>query len=353
MKYFVFLYYMKYITFREGRPWEYVGSFHDLQRLMQPTSVMHNQAEQFEPDIEIQDETNPLLNADDKSQKMQWQCVEHGLSSSEIETTQTFAFWVEGVLQLSVGSVGIIFNTAAILVLSSPKMKSVFNKLLICLLLVHNVFIFLVGSKEIMWPAWNDKPDYALGAFFIYLFSYVLHPSQQVMRYSSIFLTMEMARRRFHACRHPIEFRNSNMSKDPWTSAIKILFLVLILSFILTCPLYFETSVKYADIGRLHVLNGTHFKYVSIIYSNESRKNIYGRYIIRLVFLKFSQTLTIFLGREIRSNYGLTTSSIKLALCDLVQKYYVSYSIFCCTVDPVGILEHQYISNNIKTKAVE
>ena len=289
---------MKYIIFREGRPWEYVGSFHDLQRLMQPTSVMHNQAEQFEPDIEIQDETNPLLNADDNSQKMQWQCVEHGLSSSEIETTQTFAFWVEGILQLSVGSVGIIFNTAAILVLSSPKMKNIFNKLLICLLLVHNVFIFLVGSKEIMWPAWNDKPDYALGAFFIYLFSYVLHPSQQVMRYSSIFLTIAMARHRFHALRHPIEFRNSNMSKNTWTSAVKIFFLVLILSFILTCPLYFETSVKYADIGRLHVLNGTHFKYVSIIYSNKSRKNIYGL-INEVLLLKFSQTLAIFSGHEI------------------------------------------------------
>ena len=166
---------------------------------------------------------------------------------------------------MSVGSVGIIFNTAAILVLSSPKMKSVFNKLLICLLLVHNVFIFLVVSKEIMWPAWRDTPDYALGAFFIYLFSYVLHPSQQVMRYSTIFLTVAMARRRFHALKHPIECRNSNMSKNPWTSAIKIFFLVLIFSFILTCPLYFETSVKYADIGRLHILNGTHFKYVSNI----------------------------------------------------------------------------------------
>ena len=106
IRYFVCLYYMKNITFREA--WEYVGSFHDLQRLMQTTSVMHDQPEQFEPDITIRDETNPSLDTNDNSQKMQWQCVEHGLSSSEIETTQTFAFWVEGILQIGVSSSNIL-----------------------------------------------------------------------------------------------------------------------------------------------------------------------------------------------------------------------------------------------------
>ena len=68
---------------------------------------------------------------------------------------------------------------------------------------------------------------------------------------------------RYLAIRHPIEYRNSTMGINPWKSAIKSLALVLVTAALFTFPLYLETSVKHTEIGRLHEVNETHFKYVS------------------------------------------------------------------------------------------
>ena len=199
------------------------------------------------------------------SPTMQWQCVENRLTLTEIEQLKTFSFWVEGIIQCSLGLVGIISNLVAILVLSKSKMKTVFNKLLICLMCIHTVFISVVILNEIMWPTWDDKPNYLSGAFLMYLLTYILDPLQQILRYSSIFITTVMARHRFLSSRHPIAYRNSIKSLSPWKSAVRILILVLVVSVILTAPLVLETSVENTSIDSLHGLNETHFKYVSII----------------------------------------------------------------------------------------
>ena len=199
------------------------------------------------------------------SPTMQWQCVENRFTLTEIEQLTTFSFWVEGIVQCGLGLVGIVSNLVAILVISNSKMKTVFNKLLICLMCIHTLFISVVILNEIMWPTWDDKPGYYSGEFFMYLLAYILDPLQQILRYSSIFITTVMARHRFLSIRHPIAYRNSISSLNPWKSAVKILILVLVVSVILTAPLVLETSVENTSVDSLHGLNQTHFKYVSII----------------------------------------------------------------------------------------
>ena len=173
-------------------------------------------------------------------------------------------------MQCSLGLVGIVSNLVAILVLSNSKMKTVFNKLLICLMCIHTVFISVVILNEMMWPTWDDKPNYLSGAFFMYLLTYILDPLQQILRYSSIFITTVMARHRFLSLRHPIAYRNSMKSLNPWKSAVRTLILVLVVSVLLTAPLVLETSVENTSIDSLHGLNQTHFKYVSIIKQNRN-----------------------------------------------------------------------------------
>ena len=138
------------------------------------------------------------------SSAMHWQCVEYRLSLSEIEQIQAFAFWIEGVCQLALVVVGIISNLLAIPILCSSKMKSIFNRLLICLLSLHTVYLICVILSEIMWPAWDDNPQSLSKVWFIFSFSYVLHPLRQLMRYSSTYFTALMARQRYLAIRHPI-----------------------------------------------------------------------------------------------------------------------------------------------------
>ena len=145
--------------------------------------------------------TDTLLG---KGDGMSWECVELKFDISQIDQIQAFSFWIEGICQFTVGIVGIISNLLAIPILCSSKMKSIFNRLLICLLSLHTVYLICVILSEIMWPAWDDNPQSLSKVWFIFSFSYVLHPLRQLMRYSSTYFTALMARQRYLAIRPPI-----------------------------------------------------------------------------------------------------------------------------------------------------
>ena len=249
---------------------EYIASYHELGEMLESVAALHNESQDARAVMKFESNTT--------SPSMQWQCVDNRLSVTEIEQSQTFSFWVEGIIQCSLGLVGIVANIVAIIVLSSPKMQSIFNKLLICLMSVYIVVMSVAIFDEIIWPAWVDKPRYISGEFFLYLFTYTLRPVKQTMRYSSIFITTVMARHRFLALCHPIQYRNSEKSSRPWKSAIKIFIPILTVSLLLTIPLFLEVSVEYENIGNVFGLNETHLKYVSIIELNKGRAQIPCRY---------------------------------------------------------------------------
>ena len=178
---------------------------------------------------------------------------------------------VESTFQLIVGVIGIISNLLAIPILCGKGMRSVFNKLLICLLILHTIYIFCSILSEMFWPEWEkDDQKETFQIWFIILFSFVLHPLKQFMLFSSIFITILMARQRYVAIRHPVEYHNSLQSSNPWKAALTNLMAVLIAAALLTFPLYLETKVlqkeKRADIINI---NSTHFQYVSIFFSTE------------------------------------------------------------------------------------
>ena len=199
---------------------------------------------------------------------MSWECVELKFDISQIDQIQAFSFWIEGICQFTVGIVGIISNLLSIPILSSAGMKSIFNKLLICLLVFHTVYIVCVLLTEtFMWKASNDNTNSQSisVSWFIISYSFVLHPLQQLMRISATFFTILMARQRYLAIRHPVEYRNANLTVNPWIPVTKTLMLVLAMASLITFPLYFETSVKRSEIRRLQDVNDTHSKYVSTL----------------------------------------------------------------------------------------
>ena len=191
-------------------------------------------------------------------------CFESGLDTIQLEKIENVSFWMEGVFQLTIGFIGITSNLAAIPILCVNAMKSIFNKLLICLLLIHTVYLFGVLLMGIMWPEWKSNDKKLTEVWFIVLFSFVVYPLQQLMLYSSTFITTLMARQRYLAIRHPIEYRNSTIATNPWIPAMKHLILVLSLSGALCIPLFLETSIKHNRYGTIKSVNKTHFQYVSI-----------------------------------------------------------------------------------------
>jgi len=143
---------------------------------------------------------------------------------------------VEGVCQFILGTIGIISNLLAIPILCHKRMNTIFSKLLICLLVLHTVYLGCVLVMELMWPSWNDNPQRISESWFIFIFSYGLYPLKQLMHYSSTFFTTLMARQRFLAIRHPIEYRNSTLTINPWVSVMKSLSFVIVTGALFTFP---------------------------------------------------------------------------------------------------------------------
>ena len=212
----------------------------------------------------INETTFPVLSSNTTDGSLHWQCVEYKLQETEINQIQTFSFWIEGVCQFILGAIGILSNLLALPILCHKRMNTIFSKLLLCLLILHTVYLACVLLIELMWPAWDDNPQRISESWFIFIFSYGLYPLKQLMRFSSTFFTTLMARQRFLAIRHPIQYRNSTLTINPWVSVMKSLFLVIFVGAFFTFPVYLETSVKNVEVERIEQFNSTHFKLVCI-----------------------------------------------------------------------------------------
>ena len=217
-------------------------------------------------------------------------------SADDIQTRLSVSFWFDGILQFVVGSIGIVFNLMAIPILCGLIMKSIFNKLLICLLALHTAYICTGIMTDAIWPPWiTENSPAASSTWFILLFSFVLHPLKQFLLFSSIFITVLMSRQRYMAIRHPIEYRNSNQRINPWAPALRSLVAVMSLSALLTSPIFIETKVVSFEKGAFVDVNATHFQYVSRVLCNTSSKGY-----------------TIFFQRSIFSNlFSLSFRSYK------------------------------------------
>ena len=188
-------------------------------------------------------------------------CIDDELDSYHISGIERTSFWVEGVFQLIVGLTGILANISAIPILRQKSMKSSFNTLLICLLILHTVYTSAVVLMEIISPTWdNPRID---GLKLIVIFYYVLDPLQHLMLHSSTIITVLLARQRYHALRYPIEYRNSNLTTNPWLPAMKAVTLAFISSGAFILPLFFERSIEYEEVASVRDVNDTYFQYVS------------------------------------------------------------------------------------------
>ena len=168
------------------------------------------------------------------------------------------SYWIEGVLQNILGVLGVISNLAVIPILcsNSGDMKSIFNRLLMFLLLLHTFYIATSIS------IYNGRAHLYNHNWFKILFSSVLHSLRPILLYATIFITAIMARERNQAILHPGEYRNRNLSINPWIPGIKSMLLVLCGATIFSLPLFFETTTSNQDVGGLTEINATHFEYV-------------------------------------------------------------------------------------------
>ena len=100
---------------------------------------------------------------------------------------------------------GFLVNFSAILLLfSAPRLSSVFNSMLTSLLVLHT--LYLVNNMTIVArSALLDETSLVLDTLFVKF----LYPFKPTLLYTTTFLTVGMARERYKAIRHPLEYRYS------------------------------------------------------------------------------------------------------------------------------------------------
>ena len=74
-----------------------------------------------------------------------------------LEMYYTFAWWMEGVIQIVLGSLGFLANAVAIPILLSKEMSSVFNRCLTCLAIFDNIFIICSIFEAIRKHLFNSQ----------------------------------------------------------------------------------------------------------------------------------------------------------------------------------------------------
>ena len=199
--------------------------------------------------------------------EFQWNCVNNKVTNSQREGLENAQFWIDGVCQFIIGSIGIISNILAILILLRSRMiESTFNKLLTCLLVFHSIYIACELFAEILHPSgYNDTEQIDKATFTIYRYYllHILHPVGKMMLYASTFATALMARQRYLASCYPVQYRNSDITRNGNIYLIKNVMVVLLSTGLFTFPIFIETSIDDRKIEKLHNLNATHFKYVS------------------------------------------------------------------------------------------
>ena len=182
-------------------------------------------------------------------------CKNHNMSLDSVANYELTSLWVEGICQIIFGVFGLICNLFSIYILSCNRLRSVFNRLLACLLMLHTVYICSTIVKFFSRKQYNQS----------LFFAYILYPLCPMALHASTFITVLMARERFLAIRHPVEYRNATIGANPWLPAFKHLGAAILCCGIFVSPMLLETKIDIHNQIDLVQYNLSHIQYVSMI----------------------------------------------------------------------------------------
>ena len=146
--------------------------------------------------------------------------------------------WAEFILrEVSipvVGSVGLVGNLAAIVVLSQPDMKSTFHQSLITLAVFEILYLLLVIYEQgaIIWSE-----------LYIMMFLRFLAPVKNTLLTCETFLLMSIALERLIAVVRPLWYRNARLRLSSCYHALVFILPTLVISVSFNIPRFFELQL--------------------------------------------------------------------------------------------------------------
>ena len=169
---------------------------------------------------------------------------------------------VEGRLVVCV--LGLVFNALVIILLLDRRLvNELFNRLLLCLVLIDNLYLLVVAAD--IWIYWLGRDeDLSLEQRYLsrVLYFFVVKPVRGMARLSRIYMTVTLALQRYISITKPLDImmRDRQINKPTWTHTFKFTLPVLLFSIVYMIPEFFEFSIQrhnFEDIGNNTDLNHT------------------------------------------------------------------------------------------------
>ena len=143
-------------------------------------------------------------------------------------------FILEEVAIPLVGTLGLVGNIAATMILKRPEMKSTFHQSLLTLAVLDIMFLSIIICDHSM--DFNSQ-------IYVYMFPYFFNPMKNILMSWETFLIMSIAAERFMAVCKPIHYRRNRMRQSSGVHMVTFIVPSLLLSILLNIPKFFETKL--------------------------------------------------------------------------------------------------------------
>ena len=168
-----------------------------------------------------------------------------GMTFAEEAVFENFRWWLVGVFQIGINTIGLIGNSISLRVLLSKGQKNLFNMTL-TMLTIFDSFFNVTDILECIRNVFHDRSSCSEISFIqtihIYLWPQVLYPLRNIAMTSSIYMTIVLATERYLAVSRPIA---SYISKDKreWKSMVAYTGVMVLAIVGCLAPLFCEFTV--------------------------------------------------------------------------------------------------------------
>ena len=182
-------------------------------------------------------------------------CSKSTLQDEDMENYANLEWWLDGVGNITICSLGIISNLLSIPVLLSKRITNVFYRTLAALAMFDTVFLtcdLLESVRRNHYPEMrlcDEVPLYQ--TVHTYLFPKFLRPLQSIAMMASIYATIVVALGRYLAVAKPISTMVQS-GKGKWKTVLMYLVPVMIFSVLFKLPIFFEFYTEWCSVDCLH-----------------------------------------------------------------------------------------------------
>ena len=163
-------------------------------------------------------------------------CKDIKLSPEDIEFIDKYAWWVEIFSNLFVGVIGVFLNFITIIVLSSSTMrKNFFNRLLICLAVFDNLYLFCEISEVFRAQYYTFAQQHAFARF--------VYPIRSIFMCASIYINIALTLERYQAIAFPVQYR-ARSATDMTRRLLTNLIPILVVCVVYYTPKFFDLKVS-------------------------------------------------------------------------------------------------------------